>query len=167
LFNQKEVLDENNKWYCGHCKDFVCATKALEIWSVPDILVIQLKRFLGSGYYSSKLDANVNYPDILEMQEYVTGPERNQNLQYELYAVSEHSGSLAGGHYTAHAIVREPGKKTGEWCDFNDSCCHQASALDAHNARAYLLFYQRKGADEAAAPTIVATPQPDPDPAPD
>lgn len=44
-FKQTETLDEDNKWYCGKCKDHVQATKTLEIFKVPRILVISLKRF--------------------------------------------------------------------------------------------------------------------------
>ncbi|KAH0504265.1 Ubiquitin carboxyl-terminal hydrolase 2, partial [Microtus ochrogaster] len=36
---------------------------------------------------------------------------------YNLYAVSNHSGTTMGGHYTAYC--RSPG--TGEWHTFNDS----------------------------------------------
>lgn len=40
-----EILDKDNMWYCGHCKEHVQAEKKLEIWSLPDFLVLQLKRF--------------------------------------------------------------------------------------------------------------------------
>jgi hypothetical protein len=40
-----EVLDKDNMWYCGHCKEHVQAEKRLEIWSLPDFLILQLKRF--------------------------------------------------------------------------------------------------------------------------
>lgn len=44
-FKSTETLDEDNKWYCSKCKDHVQATKTLEIFRVPRILVISLKRF--------------------------------------------------------------------------------------------------------------------------
>ena len=44
-----ELLDEDNKWYCGKCKDHVQATKTLEIYRAPPIFVINLKRFKQPG----------------------------------------------------------------------------------------------------------------------
>jgi len=44
-FKREEILDEDNKWYCSKCKEHVQATKQLEIFKAPPILVINLKRF--------------------------------------------------------------------------------------------------------------------------
>jgi len=40
-----ETLDEANKRYCNRCKDHVMASKTLQVWSLPEILVVHLKRF--------------------------------------------------------------------------------------------------------------------------
>ena len=45
LFVQKEVLGEEDAWYCPHCKDFMQASKKFDLWKMPEILVIHLKRF--------------------------------------------------------------------------------------------------------------------------
>lgn len=52
-FSKVEQLDAMNTWYCPQCKDHKEATKQVDLWSLPDILVIHLKRF--SGAYSSFL----------------------------------------------------------------------------------------------------------------
>merc|ERR1712238_419872 len=44
-FIKPERLDELNKWYCSNCKEHVRAMKTIELWNVPNILIIQLKRF--------------------------------------------------------------------------------------------------------------------------
>lgn len=44
-FKNSEILDEDNKWYCNKCKEHVQATKSLQIYNVPPVLVISLKRF--------------------------------------------------------------------------------------------------------------------------
>jgi hypothetical protein len=44
-FRKEELLDEDNKWYCNKCKDFVQATKQMEIFRAPPNIVISLKRF--------------------------------------------------------------------------------------------------------------------------
>ncbi len=50
LFAQEEKLGEDDAWYCPKCKDFVQAYKKFDVWNLPDILVIHLKRFSYSRY---------------------------------------------------------------------------------------------------------------------
>ena len=52
------------------CKKHQAATKKLEIYKVPDILVICIKRFGSSRRLSDKLDNLVNFPiDGLDLEE--------------------------------------------------------------------------------------------------
>lgn len=44
-FLQPEQLDAEDSWYCGRCKAHVQADKKLDLWSLPDTLVVHLKRF--------------------------------------------------------------------------------------------------------------------------
>jgi hypothetical protein len=61
------------------------------------------------------------------------------NPVYDLYAVTNHFGSLNGGHYTAY------GKNiNGEWYNFNDSSVSNASRERIQSSAAYLLFYRRR-----------------------
>ncbi|KAH0789723.1 Clan CA, family C19, ubiquitin hydrolase-like cysteine peptidase [Histomonas meleagridis] len=140
-FSTSETLDENNKWYCPNCKQFVCATKKMDIWNVPDILIIQLKRFKTTR----KLDSDVNFPSNFNMSDYIRGPQNENKMIYRLYAVSEHMGGLGGGHYTAHALVsnRKFEEEGGKWYYFNDSTVHKAKESEAHSSNAYILFYER------------------------
>jgi ubiquitin carboxyl-terminal hydrolase 4/11/15 len=143
FFSEPAVLDEQNQWFCPHCRKHVCAEKAMDIWSVPRILVIQLKRFVTTGYYPRKLDRPVSYPITLDMAPFVRGPQSRGPCNYRLFAVSEHSGMLGGGHYTAHAVVLgSDGRRT--WFDFNDSSAWDADEASAVNGLAYLLFYERE-----------------------
>uniref|UniRef100_A0A452VG76 Ubiquitin carboxyl-terminal hydrolase 2 n=1 Tax=Ursus maritimus TaxID=29073 RepID=A0A452VG76_URSMA len=57
---------------------------------------------------------------------------------YNLYAVSNHSGTTMGGHYTAYC--RSP--VTGEWHTFNDSSVTPMSSSQVRTSDAYLLFYE-------------------------
>jgi ubiquitin carboxyl-terminal hydrolase 4/11/15 len=142
LFGESEKLDENNEWFCPGCRTFVQADKKIDIWSVPEVCLIHLKRFSGSGVYSHKVETLVDFPDELDLAPYVVGPQPPEDLLYVLYAVSEHSGSTMGGHYTAHAVVASG--DAPEWYSFNDSSCYGADAAGAHSELAYVLFYQRK-----------------------
>ncbi|EAX98968.1 Clan CA, family C19, ubiquitin hydrolase-like cysteine peptidase [Trichomonas vaginalis G3] len=145
-FCTEEVLDEDNEWRCPNCEQFVCATKKMDLWSVPKCLVIHLKRFSAGEYYSHKDERYVDYPDVIDIGKYIVGPHPGCT-KYQLYAVSEHMGSLGGGHYTAHAVVSPLDKNTGEWYSFNDSSASESTAASAHNASAYVLFYQRMDED--------------------
>lgn len=44
LFSKEEKLTDNNKVFCRKCKTHRDSTKKLEIWKVPPILLVHLKR---------------------------------------------------------------------------------------------------------------------------
>lgn len=136
LFSTFDTLDEQNQWHCPHCKEFVCAQKKMDIWRAPEILVIHLKRFSGEGYYVKKDSSLVDFPEQLDMAPYIL-EKTDMSTKYKLFAVSEHMGSMGGGHYIAHAVVKE------KWYKFDDSSCSSSSYEDAKSPLAYVLFYQR------------------------
>ena len=48
-FLQPELLDESDSWYCpGACKAHVRADKKLDLWALPEVLVVHLVRFSNS-----------------------------------------------------------------------------------------------------------------------
>lgn len=59
---------------------------------------------------------------------------------YELYAVSNHYGSLGGGHYTAYAKNHRENK----WYKFDDSSVSSVQAESVKTSAAYVLFYRLK-----------------------
>jgi len=95
--------------YCPRCKEHRQATKKLDLWRLPEILVIHLKRFSYSRYLKNKLDTFVSFPiRNLDLSKYVKIKDASDlSYTYELYAVSNHYGGLGGGHYTAYAKVRK------------------------------------------------------------
>ena len=44
-FTQEEQLGEGEKYYCAGCQSHQLAVKKLQIWRLPPILIIHLKRF--------------------------------------------------------------------------------------------------------------------------
>jgi ubiquitin carboxyl-terminal hydrolase 4/11/15 len=101
--SKSEVLSEDNAWYCNRCKELRRATKTLEIWTVPDILVVHLKRFSSHRTFRDKVDARVDFPvEGLDLAGKIGLPEE-KDLVYDLFAVDNHYGGLGGGHYTAYA----------------------------------------------------------------
>jgi ubiquitin C-terminal hydrolase len=63
---------------------------------------------------------------------------------YSLFAVSNHSGGLGGGHYTAHC--RHP--TTKRWALFNDSHVSEADERSIGGPNAYVLFFEKVGSRE-------------------
>ena len=103
--------------------------------SVPDQLIIVFKRF--SGRFS-KIDHVIKFGMDLSLEEYLHDSVQT-NSQYEINAVSLHSGGCGGGHYTAYVKSEE-----GLCYNCNDSSVQQIAAIDGTDARAYVLSYSRK-----------------------
>jgi len=113
--SKSEVLSEDNAWYCSRCKELRRATKTLEIWTAPDILVIHLKRFSSNRTFRDKIEAFIDCPlEGLDLGGKVGLPE-DKGLVYDLFAVDNHYGGLGGGHYTACCRNFFDGK----WYDYN------------------------------------------------
>lgn len=110
-----EVLSEENAWYCNRCKELRRASKTLEIWTAPDILVVHLKRFGANRGFRDKVDILVDFPiEGLDISDRV-GLSEGKPCVYDLFAVDNHFGGLGGGHYTAVA----KNFYDGQWYDYN------------------------------------------------
>ncbi|KAL2102270.1 hypothetical protein ACEWY4_001438 [Coilia grayii] len=140
LFTTKEKLGAEDPWYCPNCKQHQQATKKLDLWSLPPVLVVHLKRFSYSRYMRDKLDSLVDFPiRDLDMSEFLINPNAGP-CRYDLIAVSNHYGGMGGGHYTAYAKNKDDDK----WYYFDDSSVSPASEDQIVSKAAYVLFYQRQ-----------------------
>ncbi|KAF1503515.1 Ubiquitin carboxyl-terminal hydrolase 4, partial [Megadyptes antipodes antipodes] len=143
LFTTMETLGEHDPWYCPNCKKHQQATKKFDLWSLPRILVVHLKRFSYSRYWRDKLDTVVEFPIRgLNMSEFVCDP-RAGSYVYDLIAVSNHYGAMGVGHYTAYA----KNKVNDKWYYFDDSSVSVASEDQIVTKAAYVLFYQRRNSE--------------------
>ncbi|KAK6926494.1 Peptidase C19, ubiquitin carboxyl-terminal hydrolase [Dillenia turbinata] len=125
--------------YCPSCKEHRQASKKLDLWRLPEILVIHLKRFSYSRYTKNKLETSVDFPiDDLNLSTYIAYKNGESSFRYMLYAISNHYGSMGGGHYTA--FVNHGG---GQWYDFDDSHVFPISEDKIKTSAAYVLFYRR------------------------
>ncbi|KAF2821546.1 cysteine proteinase [Ophiobolus disseminans] len=149
--SKSEVLSEDNAWYCSRCKQLRRATKTLEIWTVPDILIIHLKRFSGYRSFRDKIEELIDFPvKGLDLSGKVGFPE-NKDLTYDLFAVDNHYGGLGGGHYTATA----KNFFDGQWYDYNDSTVSKCNSGEkAVSRNAYLLFYRRRTPSPLGPPQL-------------
>jgi ubiquitin C-terminal hydrolase len=126
----EDFKDENTK-------EKVTIRKRLLFWSLPNILVIDLKRFNNK---SQKNQIHVNFPlDDLDLSKYVVGYKK-EIYKYQLYGVCNHSGSTMGGHYTA--FVKNANNK---WYHFNDTSVSEVGLNESIiSSKAYVLFYRKK-----------------------
>ncbi|KAJ8257762.1 hypothetical protein GJAV_G00189410 [Gymnothorax javanicus] len=152
LFTTVETLEEENPWYCPFCKKHQLATKKLDLWSLPEVLIIHLKRFSYTKYSREKLDTIVDFPlrdlDFSGCLLKKTGTDGEPPSRYDLIAVSNHYGGLRDGHYTSYAR----NKDNGQWYYFDDSKVTYAREEQIMTNAAYLLFYQRQ--DKIRQPTL-------------
>ncbi|KAK3711001.1 hypothetical protein RRG08_009591 [Elysia crispata] len=163
LYTQEEKLIGEDAWLCPHCKQQQQGTiKTLGLWSLPDVMVLHLKRFKQTGLRRSKLNTLVDFPlEGLDMSPYLArrkgaggGSSLNESntllashsLQpddhtYDLLGVSNHYGNMMGGHYIA--VCKSP--VDGVWREFNDQRVRTLKEGEPIATKeAYLLFYQRR-----------------------
>ncbi|KAL6112830.1 usp8 [Pungitius sinensis] len=137
LFSKEEKLTDNNKVFCRHCKAHRDSTKKLEIWKVPPIVLVHLKRFSYEGRWKQKLQTSVDFSlETLDLGQYVIGPKQTLK-KYSLYGVSNHYGGLDGGHYTA--FCKNALKQ--RWYKFDDHEVTEISTPTVKSSAAYILFY--------------------------
>ncbi|XP_008979877.1 ubiquitin carboxyl-terminal hydrolase 4 isoform X2 [Callithrix jacchus] len=150
LFTTMETLGEHDPWYCPNCKKHQQATKKFDLWSLPKILVVHLKRFSYNRYWRDKLDTVVEFPIRgLNMSEFVCNQSARPYV-YDLIAVSNHYGAMGVGHYTAYA----KNKLNGKWYYFDDSNVSLASEDQIVTKAAYVLFYQRRDDEFYKTPSL-------------
>ncbi|KAL4712325.1 hypothetical protein ACJJTC_004087 [Scirpophaga incertulas] len=172
-YTRAEHLAQEDAWRCPQCQRYMPVIKTLGLWSLPDILVIHLKRFRqqAKGRTSTKLTNMVEFPlndfdmtphlvrrgsAVVESPGHSRSPRRRhsktsnicpQENMYDLYAICYHHGDdLETGHYTA--ACKNP--YDSHWYKFDDS---RVTPVDDENAytelvnnTAYMLFYKRKKA---------------------
>ncbi|XP_043701544.1 ubiquitin carboxyl-terminal hydrolase 8-like isoform X2 [Telopea speciosissima] len=138
-FLKEEPLGPEDMWYCPGCKKHQQASKKLDLWRLPEILVIHLKRFSYSRFMKNKLETFVNFPiHDLDLSTYIAHNNSQLSKRYMLYAISNHYGGMGGGHYTA--FVHHGGN---QWYDFDDSHVFPVSEDKIKTSAAYVLFYRR------------------------
>ena len=120
----------------------VDATVASGFWDFPNVLVVLLKRF-DSGL--RKNNALVTFPEEgLDLRAYAAGYDSGQYV-YDLYGVCNHSGGVAGGHYTAYARVG-PGH---DWALYDDTSVRDCGRQLPRSCRlAYCLFYRKRKSEK-------------------
>ena len=137
LYVEGETLTGDNKWFNEETKERINIRKKILFWSLPNILVIDFKRFNAQFQKNQIL---IDFPfDNLDLSEYVIGYKKD-SYKYELYGVCNHSGGVMGGHYTAYVK-----NANGKWYHFNDTSVSEVGLQESIiSPKAYVLFYRKK-----------------------
>jgi ubiquitin C-terminal hydrolase len=156
-FTKPERLDEDNMWYCSECKEHVRAMKTMELWRLPNILVVHLKRFeFKHALRRDKLDTLVDFPlEGLDMSVHCAVSstssfvDKTVPADYDLFAVTNHFGRMGFGHYTAYARRWDESGISDNWDLFDDSNVRSVGdgmgqTASVVSPAAYVLFYRRR-----------------------
>ncbi|KAI9312465.1 hypothetical protein BX666DRAFT_1987680 [Dichotomocladium elegans] len=153
-FTKEELLSEDDLWFCPRCKKHQRVLKKFDLWRLPEILVVHLKRFSHTRAWRDKIDSFIDFPlkelDLTDRVLSVENPGQvpsDERYVYDLYGVDNHYGGMGGGHYTAYA----QNWKDEKWYNFDDSHVTEVTAESSKTNAAYLLFYKRRRA-EATTP---------------
>ncbi|XP_036446774.1 ubiquitin carboxyl-terminal hydrolase 19 isoform X1 [Colossoma macropomum] len=162
LFTKPEVLAPEEAWYCPKCQQHREASKQLLLWRLPNVLIIQLKRFsFRSFIWRDKINDMVDFPvRNLDLSKFCIGQKEDvqQPPIYDLYAVINHYGGMIGGHYTAYA--RLPNDKNSQrsdvgWRLFDDSTVTTVEESQVVTRYAYVLFYRRRNSPVERPPRLL------------
>eukprot|EP00301_Raphidiophrys_heterophryoidea_P001346 c10654_g1_i2.p1 GENE.c10654_g1_i2~~c10654_g1_i2.p1 ORF type:complete len:624 (-),score=140.33 c10654_g1_i2:140-2011(-) len=139
-FETSEILAGSNAWHCEKCNRSVEASKHIQLWRQPKILIFHLKRFSFSNGFHNKIESYVDFPltNLDLSSQFHETPSSGTPAVYNLISVSNHLGTIDGGHYTA--FVKH--SKTGNWFCFDDSRCQSMLESEIVTESAYILLYR-------------------------
>ncbi|CAM4936207.1 unnamed protein product [Rotaria socialis] len=145
-FFREDYLDGD--YHCEKCSKLTVARHKSDLClPLPHVLIIQLKRFTYDVNSNQKIDTYISCPLYdLDLDKYIVKdnsdiPENNLWTKYDLVAVSNHTGGLVSGHYTAYS--KNP--QDGNWYSFDDDMVRQlSSGNNVVTKNAYMLFYVQR-----------------------
>ena len=103
-FTKLQTLDENNLYKCPKCKESIAAKNKIELYQIPKILIIQLKRFENGQKIKTFIDFPLKSLDISPFMSPSSPTCSDSNYKYDLFAISNHYGELEYGHYDAYCL---------------------------------------------------------------
>ena len=137
LYVEGELLEKENAWFNETTNLKQDVKKKISYWNLPNILVIDIKRFAS---HNKKNQILVTFPlENLNLSKYVIGYKK-ESYVYDLYGICNHSGNVYGGHYTSYVK-----NANGKWYHFNDTFVTEVSnEQELISPKAYCFFYRKK-----------------------
>jgi len=140
---EKHLKEDRFQWdsKCESCGKKTMHTKKTKISILPEIIIVSFQRY---NYLSNrKNNARITFSEELNITNFVdfecisNKTQKKSDVKYNLYAVSNHSGSLNFGHYYAYCKVN------GSWKEFNDSSVSNLGSISNSSETVYVVFYER------------------------
>lgn len=135
LYCKREELLGDNQWFNDKTNKKEDVYRGIIFWSLPEVLIIGLKRWGNNG---GKITKNVDIPFDLDLSSFVKGYNAT-SYKYELYGVYNHWGGSFGGHYTGNIL-----NANGKWYTFNDTNVIEIAENNVISVNSYCLFYRKK-----------------------
>ena len=130
-----ETLTGDDAWLNAETGKRADARRRITFWSLPEVMVVDLKRWQNNG---RKLRSLVRGPLTgLDLSGHVRGYDASDHV-YDLYATCNHIGGASGGHYTAN--IRNP---DGRWYLFNDTRVEPMDPSGVVSPDTYCMFFRR------------------------
>ena len=140
LFCDVELMDGENMWLDEKKNKKIEVEKKIVFWSLPDILIIVLKRFEYSKTSNqnkkkhNQVDVPITDLDLTKYMIYTT------KKIYDLFGVCNHMGrSGDGGHYTANVL-----NANGKWYNFNDTMVSEIPKNKVVTTNGYCFLFRKK-----------------------
>ena len=134
-FTSMEKMENENKWYNDKTKCYQEAFKKINFWKLSKIIIIVLKRFNNK---CEKISTLIDIPLVLDLSKYCIGYNK-EKYKYDLISISNHIGSLEGGHYYSYIL-----NQNKKWYNYNDTNVCQIDKDNLITKNAYCLFYKLK-----------------------
>lgn len=136
LYCEKETLKGENAWFNDETQKHQDVTRGFVFWSLPNILIVDIKRWNSRGRKIHKLISteleNVDFSD------FVKGYNKESYI-YDLYGTCNHSGCEDGGHYTANIKTAD-----NKWYEFNDTHIKEIQESQVITTKSYCFFFRKK-----------------------
>ena len=124
---------------CSFCRRTSKKNEIMKIAKLPNILIISLQRI--NPKTGMKNNANVKFYEGLDLKEIIdTETQRADYTKYDLFAISNHIGSINTGHYYSNIKIGQ------NWYCFEDSKVYKIGPqIEMNTQEVYTLFYKMKG----------------------
>ena len=136
LYCGSEELKDENAWFNDKSNCYETVNKDIKFWSLPEVLIIDLKRFNNKLQKVNKL---IEVPLInLNLEKYVIG-YNPESYNYDLFGICNHMGNIFGGHYTAHVM-----NANNNWYKFDDTQVSLINNDKVVTNNAYCFFFKKR-----------------------
>ena len=132
-YQREQFIDRNSKQYCDKCNDKYGFYYYLNLYSIPNYLIIILNRDHGNTYR-----CKIVFNEILDLTDFGIVKEES-GIFYDLYAIICHIGpDENSGHFFAYCrnIINN------KWYLYNDSIVTESEFKNI-KGMPYILFYQK------------------------